>query len=303
MAEFHEIAGYAVLQTLGHGARSTLYAVQGKNGNKYCLKRVVKDTPSDQRFLDQAIREHEVASQFDDDRIRRSHKLIKQRAIIRTTEVLVLMELIDGKTLERVDMSDVLKACRVIREAAKGLVVMHDAGWVHADLKPNNIMVTKDGGLKLIDFGQSCETGTVKQRIQGTPDYIAPEQVLRREITAQTDIFNLGATMYWTLTGQHVPTLIPKGQPGVQLRTDRSDGCCPPPDELNPEVPPALSTLVMDCIKTEPPQRPPDMQSVIDRLEIAALQVARKRSVDAPAGESGEVPTLDAAAVLGEKSR
>ena len=63
---------------------------------------------------------------------------------------------------------------------------------------------------KIIDLGQSCPIGTTKSRIQGTPDYIAPEQVKRRTLGPRTDVFNLGATMYWALTGKNVPTLIPK---------------------------------------------------------------------------------------------
>ena len=66
--------------------------------------------------------------------------------------------------------------------------------------------------LKIIDLGQSCKLGAIKSRIQGTPDYIAPEQVLRKHISHRTDIFNLGATMYWALTGKNVPTLIPKNE-------------------------------------------------------------------------------------------
>ena len=64
---------------------------------------------------------------------------------------------------------------------------------------------------KVIDLGQSCPIGTVKPRIQGTPDYIAPEQVHRRPITPLTDVYNFGATMYWVLTRQHVPTALAKG--------------------------------------------------------------------------------------------
>jgi len=149
---------------------------------------------------------------------------------------------------------------------------MHERGFVHADMKPNNVVVSPDGTVKIIDLGQSCATGTVKPRIQGTPDYIAPEQVQRRSITPQTDVFNLGATMYWLLTQKHVPTMIPKGQAGISLRTEDS---CKPPMELNPDVPPALSSLVMDCIHTEAPQRPETMSLVGDRLDIAAKQFNR----------------------------
>ena len=69
-------------------------------------------------------------------------------------------------------------------------------------------MVSPDGVVKIIDLGQSCAIGTVKPRIQGTPDYIAPEQVHRRAITPKTDIYNPGATMYAVLTGERVPTAL-----------------------------------------------------------------------------------------------
>lgn len=88
---------------------------------------------------------------------------------------------------------------------------LHAVGYVHADMKPNNIVMTVTGDIRIIDLGQACKIGTIKERIQGTPDYIAPEQVHRREITPKTDIYNLGATMYWVLTQHHIPTAIPKG--------------------------------------------------------------------------------------------
>ncbi|MEX0745522.1 MAG: serine/threonine-protein kinase [Phycisphaeraceae bacterium] len=275
MAEFHEIAGYEVLATLGHGARSSIYSVRDKQGDPFALKRVVKRSPSDQRFIDQAKLEHEISSKFDHPALRRSYRLIRQRQFIRVSEVLVLMELIDGETLEQYQpaagFAELLDVCRQVGE---GLAAMHELGYVHADIKPNNIMIGRTGQAKIIDFGQSCEVGTIKQRIQGTPDYIAPEQVRRQRITPQTDVFNLGATLYWLLTRRHVPTLIPKGQAGITLRTEER---CPPPTEFNEEVPPALSTLVMDCIATEPVQRPASMRAVLDRLAIAAAQVIRRR--------------------------
>jgi serine/threonine protein kinase len=271
MAHFHEIMGYEVITTLGYGARSTIFAVQDKKGQIYALKRVVKQSDSDQRYLDQAILEHEVARKFDHPLLRQSFKLIKQRTFLRVSEVLVLMEMVDGVTLEQglpgdEDMGRLVSVCQ---QAAVGLGVMHAAGYVHADIKPNNIMVDDRGVAKIIDFGQSCPVGTVKDRIQGTPDYIAPEQVERKTITAATDVFNLGATMYWLITRKHVPTKIPKGEPGM-LRTKRE---CPPPVELNAKCPPALSSLVMQCVQEDPTERPQSMTAVHDRLELAASQI------------------------------
>ena len=73
---------------------------------------------------------------------------------------------------------------------------MHAMGYAHCDIKPNNILRNDQGDVKVIDFGQACKIGTIKQRIEGTPDYIAPEQVARRPISAQTDIYNLGALLF-----------------------------------------------------------------------------------------------------------
>ncbi len=281
MAEFHEISGYEVLSTLGQGARSTIYEVRDKAGDLYALKRVVRVSPADQRFLDQALAEHVIASKFDHPLLRKSYKVIRNRALIRVTEVLVLMERVVGKSLEQHRPSDMFDLCAIIQKTAQGLAAMHEAGYVHADIKPNNIMVTGKRESKIIDFGQSCEIGTVKERIQGTPDYIAPEQVLRRAITPATDAFNLGATMYWLLTGKHVPTLIPRttsqvGQVRDQSVALRHDQLLSP-DQINSEVPPALSNLVMECVRRDPKERPGSMQAIADRFEIVGAQILRAR--------------------------
>ena len=276
MAHFHEILGYEVIATLGYGARSTIFAVQDKKGQVYALKRVVRQSESDQRFLEQAILEHDVAKRFDHPLLRRSYKLIKQRTFIKVTEVLVLMEMVDGQTLEHgITGSDgMARIVSVSQQAATGLGVMHAAGYVHADIKPNNLLVDDRGATKIIDFGQSCPIGTVKDRIQGTPDYIAPEQVDRKAITPATDVFNLGATMYWLITRKHVPTKIPKGEPGM-LRTTR-EWECPTPAQLNPQCPPALSSLVMHCVQNDPTERPQSMAVVHDRLALAAAQLTNR---------------------------
>jgi serine/threonine-protein kinase len=294
MAEFHQIAGFDVVATLGEGAASKLYRVRDKHGEEFCLKRVVKNNAKQQRFIDQAVAEYEVSKHLDSPLIRKVVKLIRQRALLRTSEVLVVMELVDGKTIEAVKFKDMVGYCKLFHAAATGLLAMHDAGFVHADIKPNNIMVTKEGTVKLIDFGQSCKIGTVKERIQGTPDYIAPEQVKRQPITPKTDIFNLGATMYWLLTGERIPTMMPRKDRGdaVQLRSDDTEKTrtFKSPAELVPDCPPALSNLIVECVAKKPDDRPAHMQEVIDRVEIAAVQA--KRSQAQPESEPVEDESL-----------
>jgi serine/threonine-protein kinase len=150
---------------------------------------------------------------------------------------------------------------------------MHALGFAHCDLKPNNILVNSEGEAKIIDFGQACKLGTVKERIQGTPDFIAPEQVRCQPVTVRTDVFNFGATLYWTLTGQPIPTL-------YTLKKDENsflvDEQITPPNQLNPAVPEPLANLVMECIRTNPLRRPPDMVELGRRLEIVQHVAARR---------------------------
>jgi serine/threonine-protein kinase len=193
---------------------------------------------------------------------------------------MVLMEFVDAHTLESHQCQTMLQFCELAKQVAAGLGAMHSKGYVHADIKPNNILVTDTASVKIIDFGQSCETGTVKERIQGTPDYIAPEQVRREPITPATDVFNFGATMYFVLTGKYIPTLIPKGQPG-QIVTDNHGhaGRFPAPDQVDANIPSALSKLVMESVQADPAARPKTMKSVADRLAMASVQLERRDDV------------------------
>lgn len=274
MAQPSKILDYEVLATLGKGARSVIYAVQDADGALFALKHVHKDSADAQRFIDQAVLEHEVASQLDHPVLRKSFRLIRQRKIVKLSDVYVLMELVDGHTLEKHKARSMVELVRLCEQVALGLMAMHDAGYIHADMKPNNVLVTDHHSVKIIDFGQSCESGTVKPRIQGTPDYIAPEQVRRDPITARTDIFNLGATLYWLLTRRFVPTLIPRND-SIPVIGIRRDDEFLPPAKINDEVPPALSALVMECVANDPADRPANMKAVHDRLGLAVAQLER----------------------------
>jgi serine/threonine-protein kinase len=132
--------------------------------------------------------------------------------------------------------------------------------------------VNAAGVVKVIDLGQACPAGTVKKRIQGTPDYISPEQVKLDPVTVRTDVFNFGATMYWALSGQKLPTLftIQKAKNAFLV-----DQFVAKPHELNPQVPENLSNFVMECVRTNPAKRPGDITSVISRLEIIQHGVQR----------------------------
>ena len=262
-----EVPGFQVMEFLGSGARSTIWRVRDVRNGKYCaLKRVTKRQPSDIRFLEQAINEYSVASALDHDVVRRVHRLRRVKHWLRLREIHLLMEFCEGKTLQENRPKSVRQTVRIYMQVAAGLVHMNARGYVHADTKPNNILVAPDGTVKLIDLGQSCPLGAVKQRIQGTPDFIAPEQVRRSPLDARTDVFNFGAAMYWTLTGKAIPTALPKTN-GVALKADMAPV---PPERINPEVTVPISKLVRDCIEPQPSHRPSSMKDVSARLALVA---------------------------------
>lgn len=287
------IEGYRVLDELGRGAASIIYLVQdAKSKAIYALKHVIKVNPKDQRFLDQAEGEYKVAQSLDHPAIRKIHKLIKVGSFLSTRELVLLMELVDGQSIDIHPPKTLTKAVEIFRGVADALHHMHERGWVHADMKPNNVCVTDDGSVKIIDLGQSCKVGTVKERIQGTPDYIAPEQVHRREITPQTDVYNLGATLYWVLTRSHIPTALAKGDSLVGSLDDNLIEKPKSVRELNPRVDERLSDLVMQCVEVDPALRPETMAAVSDRLDLI-LGILRARSGDSAAGVRAQAADED----------
>jgi serine/threonine protein kinase len=259
-----DVGGYTILRRLGTGARSTIYlATNDVDDTQVALKRVIYEKPEDLRIFEQVEAEYKVAKQINHPYVRKCYDLKKRRSMFKVREVLLTMEYFDGRNLEdcpTLSLGDVLLVFRMV---ASGLNAMHQHGFVHCDIKPNNILMNKSGSIKIIDLGQSCKIGTTKTRIQGTPDYIAPEQVNRKPLGPKTDIFNLGATMYWALTGRHAPTLIPKmNKYGIPVTEPRRA-----PQELKKQLPIAISKLVMDCIENDPVSRPANMALVISRLD------------------------------------
>jgi serine/threonine-protein kinase len=261
-----DIGGFSIIKRIGTGARSTIYqATDQQDKIDVALKRVIFEKPEDSRIFEQVETEYKVARRIDHPYIRKCYKLKKIRSMFVVKELLLSMELFDGKNLEDSPSLSLLDVLLVFRMVASGLQAMHQRGFVHCDIKPNNILISEAGSIKIIDLGQSCKTGTVKPRIQGTPDYIAPEQVRRKALGPRTDIFNLGATMYWAITGKHVPTLIAKKNNfGLPMPPQPRIA----PHELRKQLPIGISKLVMDCIEDNPAKRPRDMMTVISRLDL-----------------------------------
>lgn len=268
------VGGFTIKKRIGTGARSTIYlATDHQNNTDVALKRIIYERPEDARVFEQTETEYKVARRINHPYVRKCYKLKKIRSVFNVKEMLLSMELFDGKSLEDGPALSLVDVLLVFRMVATGLNAMHREGFVHCDIKPNNILISKAGSIKIIDLGQSCKIGTTKRRIQGTPAYIAPEQVRRKPLGPRTDVFNLGATMYWALTGKNVPTLIHKRNGALIPKREETPGISiqrnyPAPHELKQRIPIGVSTLVMDCVKDNPAQRPSNMMTVISRLDL-----------------------------------
>ena len=268
---------------LGNGARSTIWQIRHlSTGKFYALKRVIKRERSDFRFIEQVETEYTHGIELDHPNLRKIHNLRRIRKWLAVSEVQLIMEFCPGETIQNARPQSVDRVLKIFGTVAAVLEHMNSRGVIHADTKPNNIILSENDGVKVIDLGQSCTVGTVKERIQGTPDFIAPEQVHRQPLDARTDVFNFGASLYWTLTGRAIPTV---------LRTEEVKMKCEhqfqPIADLNPNVPPALTKLVEDCIEILPSRRPASMKDVVSRLGLVSLTMRRKAQI-AKSGESAK---------------
>jgi len=287
---FAQLPGYEIVSRIGQGAGAIIYEARERSmRRRVAVKHVVRNCPDDDRFIEQAEMEYQVAHEMDHPYLRKCHDIIRVKRWLKIRELFLVMEIVDGERMDNQfqdkrpeSMEPVIEMCGHV---AEGLRAMHSRGYVHADIKPNNILLTPGGGLKIIDFGQSCPIGHTKSRIQGTPDYIAPEQVMLAPLDHRTDIYNLGATMYWVLTGKAFKTVLPTAPAGSKkIEIDARRGNEPPHD-LNEQVPLPFSKLIMECCENERDLRPADMAKVISRLETISLLLAKKSEQEASPGE------------------
>ena len=266
-----ELFGHRVIAKIGTGAASEVFVVQDmKTKQVWALKQVVLAGEKSDRFIEQVEQEYAIGSKLDHANIRAIHKILRTKKLFTTTEVGLLMELVDAETLDDQHPESVGMAANLFAQVARGLEHMNERGFVHADMKPINVMVTREQQVKIIDLGQACAVNEVKKRIQGTLGYIAPEQAHLQAITAQTDVYNFGAMMYRVLAGEIIPTALQIGADGVSMSavTPSMVKLPTPLSKKRVGIPDELSDLVQECIQLKPQDRVQGMGQVAERLEM-----------------------------------
>lgn len=274
MATIDRIGKHQVLATLGTGAHSTILHIRrAEDSREYALKTVSIDGKEEMKFLEQAKHEFRVAQKLDHPNLIKIYCLETVKDwLFRVKKINLLIEFVNGKTLDQVPPMPMNKLTPVAAMIAAGLVHMHRRGIFHADLKPGNIMLGKRGEVKIIDYGLAWVKGETKDRIQGTPEYMAPETVRSKTINEKTDIYNFGATLYRLVTLKLPPSLAVSTE-SVRMGEKAWKSMFKPVQELNANVPESLCDLIHNCMAFKPDERPERMSDVYETLKQIAEEL------------------------------
>jgi eukaryotic-like serine/threonine-protein kinase len=189
-------------------------------------------------------------------------------------QLYLLMEYIEAANLKDLyahqDPVLLENIAQILLDMAAALEHMHTNGFMHLDFKPENVLVTPNGSVRLVDFDLAQEIPEKPRKLSkknpGTPSYMPPEQLLGQPISNRADIFAFGATAYELLTNQKP---FPGETPAdiLKRQLDRSEFI--PPRQLNPDLPEALEKVILRCLHSEPERRYPLLGVMVRELEAA----------------------------------
>ncbi len=246
---------------LGAGGMGEVYRAEDTRLKRtVALKRIAPRVRSDPHYRQRFLREAEYASRLNEPHIASIHDVLEDG-----DETFLVMEYVEGQTLrQRLSQPISIKEClSITAQCATALAAAHEQRIVHGDIKPENIMLTSGGLVKILDFGvakvfpRPDETATETQfssqsgLLSGTPTYMAPEVLLEKERDGRADIFSLGVTFYEALTGRH-----PFRAESFIATTQRVLEKAPPRvRQFNPRVPAELERIVGKMLAKDPQER------------------------------------------------
>ncbi|NQV72617.1 serine/threonine protein kinase [bacterium] len=260
------ISHYEILEQLGAGGMGVVYKARDTKLDRIvALKFLPAALSRDENVKARFIQEAKAASSLDDPHI----CTIFDIAEAPDGQLFIVMAYYDGTTLQgliekrRINIDD---AASIARQMAKGLASAHDAGIVHRDVKPANIMITSKGMVKILDFGvaklNESSDLTREGSTIGTASYMSPEQAKGESLDARSDIWSIGAVLYEMLTGER-----PFGG-GYEAAVAYSIINQDPPDILatRPDTPQGLIDIVNKALSKDAAKRYSDARAFADEL-------------------------------------
>jgi eukaryotic-like serine/threonine-protein kinase len=263
---------YRLERPLGVGGMASVYAaLDAELDRPVAVKVLAEQLARDAGLRERFVREARLAGRLSHPNVVSVYDAGEQDGL-----PYIVMEYVDGETL-----ADVLRrrgrvppdeATALARQSCRGLEHAHAAGLVHRDIKPQNLLLGRDGTLKIADFGiartaeatRLTQTGTVL----GSAAYLSPEQAVGEEVTPAADLYALGVVLYELLSGRPPYEFTSL----ADLAAKQDAGAITPLGELVPDVPSALEDVVMRCLARNPAYRPASAGALARELQSAVAE-------------------------------
>ncbi len=264
-----DIPGYQILEKCGSGGMGVVYKAKQLSMDRIVALKVLNERYSvNNEFVDRFIREARAAGKLNHPNVIHVHDISRANG-----RHYFSMEFIDGSSIKELLRAEKKigydKALDIILQCAKALEFAHENNIVHRDVKPDNIMVTRESIVKIADLGiaktfeEAAPSAKEHRRVMGTPHYMAPEQALGKTIDHRVDIYSLGATFYHMLTG----TTPFSGSTAHEILKAHIQESLPAIQELNPEVPDPVCFVIERMMAKLPEKRYANMSKVIEDIE------------------------------------
>lgn len=260
---------YEILEPIGSGGMSVVYKARCHKLNRLVAIKVLKNEFSrDANFVSKFKMEAQAAAGLSHPNIVNVFDVVDEGELH-----FIVMELIEGVTLKNYIYKkghlEVRETIGIAIQVAQGIAAAHEQRIIHRDIKPQNMIISKDGKVKVADFGiaRAVSAQTLNSNAMGSVHYISPEQARGGYSDARSDIYSLGITMYEMVTG-HVPF---EGENTVTVALAHLEERVTPPSVYNKEIPVSLERIILKCTEKKPELRYASVNGVINDLRKALL--------------------------------
>lgn len=284
----HIVGKYRIEEKLGEGGMGAVYKATDLTLDRpVALKVLLTEITEDQRLRDRLRLEAKALARFNHPNIAILYEFDEMNNFL-------AMEFIEGQTVDQLlSKEGALKTERIVeimKQVLPALTMAHKAGIIHRDIKPSNIMVTKEGSVKIMDFGiakvagSGAQTLATTSRVVGSYLYISPEQIEHKPVDARTDIYSLGATLYEMATN-HVPF---ETENHFLLMKAHIEEPPSPPSSKNPDVHSSLELIILRALEKNPDDRFQSAEAMLVALQSMPPEKKKKKKLFKPKPEGAE---------------
>ncbi len=260
---------YEILEKIGTGGMSDVYKAKCHKLNRYVAVKVLKQEFSENaNFVSKFRIEAQAAAGLMHPNIVNVYDVGEENGIY-----YIVMELVEGITLkkyiEKKARLSYKEAVSIAIQVSMGIEAAHNNHIIHRDIKPQNIIISKDGKVKVTDFGiaKAATSNTITSNVMGSVHYTSPEQARGGYSDEKSDIYSLGITLFEMLTGR-VPF---NGETTVAIAIKHIQEEMPSPKEFVPEIPMAVESIVLKCCQKSPDRRYQNMQDLVTDLKQSLI--------------------------------